>query len=217
MFVGHFAAGIAASAYDRRLPLWVSIGASQLIDIGWAGLVMAGVEKLRMVPDLPGSPLDLYFMPYTHSLPAVVLWGLAAAGVAHWLLRLPWATAWLGGAVVVSHWFLDVLVHRPDMAVGFTAPKIGLALWNLPLPEMALEMGMTGLATGALVAVRKDAGQKAWPVLAFFVLLTVLQITGQISKAAENAVQMGSLALFGYAVAIIGAWLADRQGRSSAV
>jgi uncharacterized membrane protein YhhN len=213
MFVGHFAAGIAASAYDRRLPLWAGIAASQLVDIGWAGLIMVGVEKLRIVPDLPGNPLDLYYMPYTHSLPAALLWGLAAALLARWLLRLPWATAWLGGAVVVSHWFLDVLVHRPDMEIGFTGPKIGLGLWNLPLPEMALEMGLTGLAIGALVATRKDAGQKAWPVLAFFVLLTVLQITGQISKGAEDAVQMGSLALFGYAVAIVGAWLVDRQGR----
>jgi hypothetical protein len=44
MFVGHYAAALAAKAVEPRAPLWTLIAGAQLIDIGWAGLVMAGVE-----------------------------------------------------------------------------------------------------------------------------------------------------------------------------
>ena len=90
MFVGHYAAALAAKAVAPRAPLWTYVIAAQAIDIGWAGLVMAGVEKVRIDPSLPGSALDLYHMPFTHSLPAVVLWSLAALGLAR-AFRLPWA------------------------------------------------------------------------------------------------------------------------------
>ena len=45
MFTGHFAAAIAAKAVAPRAPLWVYIGASQLVDIIWSGLIIAGVKK----------------------------------------------------------------------------------------------------------------------------------------------------------------------------
>jgi hypothetical protein len=42
-------------------------------------LILLGVEKVRIVPGITATnPLDLYFMPYTHSLIAAVLWSLAA-------------------------------------------------------------------------------------------------------------------------------------------
>jgi hypothetical protein len=49
------------------------MGASRLLDIGWSGLVLAGIEKVRIDPTLSGSPFDLYDMPYTHSLPAAII------------------------------------------------------------------------------------------------------------------------------------------------
>ena len=62
MFVGHYAAALAAKAIEPRAPLWSYVIAAQAIDIGWGVLLMAGVEKARIVPDLPGSTLDLYHM-----------------------------------------------------------------------------------------------------------------------------------------------------------
>ncbi|MEY2884787.1 MAG: hypothetical protein RL490_2511, partial [Pseudomonadota bacterium] len=141
MFTGHYAASLAARAAGSRAPLWIYVGAGQLLDFGWAGLVLAGVEKVGFDEKLPGSPLDLYFMPYTHSLTAAIGWSLAAMLVARrfW----PGWEALLIGLTVFSHWLLDALVHRPDLLLywPFSADdrKLGLGLWNLPVPEMALE------------------------------------------------------------------------------
>ena len=74
MFVGHYAAALAAKAAEPRAPLWALVGGCQLLDLGWSGLVMAGIEKVRIDPALPGSNLDLYYMPFTHGLPAALAW-----------------------------------------------------------------------------------------------------------------------------------------------
>lgn len=114
MFVGHYAAGFAAKAAFPRAPLWTLIGASQLLDVGFSTLMIFGAEKFRVDPELPGNPFDLYHMPWTHSLPAALAWSLAAAGLAR-LAKLPLHICAVIGAVVFSHWILDLLVHRPDL------------------------------------------------------------------------------------------------------
>ncbi|MHB8530390.1 MAG: hypothetical protein ACYC8V_12900 [Caulobacteraceae bacterium] len=162
MFVGHYAAALAAKTVEPRAPLWTYVGACQLMDIGWSGLLMAGVEKARADPALPGSALDLYYMPFTHSLPGSVVLSLAAALAARTLLRLPWRAGVFIGLTVFSHWLLDLLVHRPDLELWFGGPKVGFSWWNYPLPEMALEMGLVAVAGAAWTASRKNAGLATW-------------------------------------------------------
>src|SRR5437879_2302890 len=78
MFVGHYGISFAAKRLDKTIPLWVLFLAVQLLDLGWGVLVPLGVEKVRIVPGITASnPLDLYYMPYTHSLVAALLWSLA--------------------------------------------------------------------------------------------------------------------------------------------
>src|ERR1700761_2528673 len=129
MFVGHYAAALAAKAAEPRGPLWAYVAGCQLLDIGWSSLVMAGVEKMRIDPSLPGSDLDLYYMPYTHSLPAALIWSVGATLVAKPVLRLPWAASAMIGATVFSHWIADFLVHRPDLELFPHGEKVGLAMW----------------------------------------------------------------------------------------
>ena len=174
MFVGHYAAALAARTAEPRARLWTYVAACQLLDIGWGGLVAAGIEKMRVDPALPGSTLDLYFMPFTHSLPGALAWSLGGLVLAWLVLRLPWRAALFVGLAVFSHWLLDLLVHRPDLELWAGQPKIGLGLWNYPLPEMALELGLVGVAGGMLIAARKQAGEAAWPVVGFLAFLTVL-------------------------------------------
>src|SRR5256886_13511425 len=69
MFVGHYGVSLAAKRGDRSIPLWVLFLAVQLLDVFWSLFVLLGVEKVRIVPGITASnPLDLYYMPYTHSL-----------------------------------------------------------------------------------------------------------------------------------------------------
>ena len=62
------------------------------------------------------------------------------------MLRLSTGAAIAIGAVVFSHWLLDLIVHRPDLELYPDGPKLGLGLWNMPVPEQALEIGLLAVA-----------------------------------------------------------------------
>jgi hypothetical protein len=118
MFIGHYGVGFAAKRIDPSIPLWVLFVAVQLLDVFWAPFVLLGIEKVRIVPGITASnPLDLYYMPYTHSLLAALLWS-AGAFLAYRLLgprRGGSMAAVVVAFAVLSHWLLDLLVHRPDL------------------------------------------------------------------------------------------------------
>lgn len=180
MFAGHYASALVAKALEPRAPLWTYVAGAQLLDIGWATLVMTGAERVRVDPSLPGTPLILDHMPWTHSLPAALLWGVAAAVLVGTALKLPRRAAWMLGAVVASHWLLDFLVHRPDLALWFDGPKVGLGLWNAPVLEATFEMGLLGFAAVAWSACQLRRGQPLIPLLGLFTALVALQLASQI-------------------------------------
>src|SRR5439155_1492753 len=79
MFVGHYGISFAAKKAEPRVPLWVLFIAVQLLDVLWAPFVLVGIEKVRIVPGITASnPLDLYYMPYSHSLLAAIGWSVVA-------------------------------------------------------------------------------------------------------------------------------------------
>src|SRR5262245_27307296 len=108
MFVGHYSVSFAAKSLDKSIPLWLLFIAAQFIDILWAILVLLGIEKVRIVEGITAaSPLDLYYMPYTHSLIAAFGWSLASIA-AYKMIRLSkTSAALLVGGTVFSHWVLD--------------------------------------------------------------------------------------------------------------
>lgn len=201
MFVGHYAAAFAAKAIEPKAPMWTLIGAAQLVDIGWSAFIIAGIERASVDPTLPGSPLVLEHMPWTHSLPMALTWALGAAVLVKLLLRLPiWASAVIG-LTVFSHWLLDWLVHRPDLELWIGGEKVGLALWNYPVPEQALEIGLLGVTAAMWVATRKTLNQKAWPAIAFLAMLIGVQILpmlmpGQPAGAVGPAFAAQALAVY---------------------
>lgn len=69
MFVGHYSVSFAAKKAEKRIPLWLLFLAVQWVDVMWSIFVLLGIEKVRIVPGITASnALDLYYMPYTHSL-----------------------------------------------------------------------------------------------------------------------------------------------------
>ena len=99
-----------------------------------------------------------------------------------------------------SHWLLDLLVHRPDLLLWPGGPKVGFALWNEPVSEEIVEIGLLGAGALAWVAKRKELGGKAWPAIAFFALLILVQIALSLGGAPFNPVSLGASALTVYAV-----------------
>jgi len=143
VFAGHYGAAFVAKRIEPRVPLWVLFVAVQLVDVAWALLVLAGIEKARIDPRLASSSLDLYYMPYTHGLPATVLWALAVFGAVRLFGGAPRVAAVLAAAVA-SHWLLDLVVHRPDLPLWDDTLKVGLGVWNFPRVAFALELLVVG-------------------------------------------------------------------------
>ena len=141
MLAGHYSSALLAKRLVPAAPFWALALAAQLVDVFWAVFVMAGVEHLRIDPSLPSNPLDLYHLPWTHSLVGAFAWAAAAAVLAQAVWRRTAISAAIG-ATVLSHWVLDLLVHRPDLPLWPGSEKLGLALWNHPAAAMALEFGL---------------------------------------------------------------------------
>jgi membrane-bound metal-dependent hydrolase YbcI (DUF457 family) len=215
MFAGHYAAAIAAKAIEPRAPMWTLVAGAQLVDIGWGALVIAGVEYGSIDPTLPGSALVLEHMPWTHSLPAAIAWSLLALVAARWLLRLPMGAAIAIAAVVFSHWLTDLLVHRPDLELYPSGPKLGFALWDYPVIEQAVEIGLIALAAVFWQAQRTHAGQAAWPAAAFILLLVTVQIVAMLmpQHASDSIAGTGPTAIAVYLVLTFAAVFLD--GRRS--
>lgn len=213
MFVGHYAAAMAAKAIEPKAPMWTLAAASQLVDIGWSAFIIAGIERASVDPALPGSTLVLEHMPWTHSLPMALVWAVAAALLVKLLLRLPWWASAMVGITVFSHWLLDFLVHRPDLELWPGGERVGLALWNYPVPEQALEIGLLAVCGAAWVASRKTLGRFAWPAIGFIAFLVALQIVAMLSPqpAGPLGAESGVMILAIYLVVAALAGLTDLQ------
>ena len=216
MFVGHYAAALAARAVEPRAPLWSYVLGCQAIDIAWSGLILAGVEKAGVDPSLPGSALVLSYMPFTHSLPAAVLWSIAVGAGLMALLKLPRRAGLFIGLTVFSHWVLDFLVHRPDLPLMWDGPMVGLGLWNYPLPEQVLELGLLALA-GAAWGWRRGQEGRGWkPVLSFLTFLLLLQVVPMLSPLGEGRLSLGGSPQVAYHVTCVAAVMAEPPVASSA-
>jgi len=207
VFVGHLAVGFAGKRIAPKTSLGTLLLASQLADIVWPVLILAGVEHVRITPGFTAaSPLDLYDFPISHSLLMDVMWaGLFA--VAYFLARRYSRGAWVLFATVVSHWVLDWLSHRPDMQLAPGAPvRYGLGLWNsIPL-TLAVEGGMwiVGVALYVHATSARDRIGNAgfWPMIALLTGIWLASIFGppppNARAAAISALAMGVIFAWAY-------------------
>jgi hypothetical protein len=172
MFIGHFGLGFGAKAASPRTSLGTLLLGAQFIDLLWPTLLLIGIEQVRIEPGATRvTPLDFAHYPVSHSLAAVLGWALAVALV----YLFAWGNrrgAMVVGLLVVSHWALDALVHRPDLPLfPGSDTLIGLNLWSsLPLtlaievPLFALGVWLYARATRARDATGKWA---LWSLVAF--------------------------------------------------
>ena len=153
MFIGHFGIGFGAKAAAPRASLGTLFLAAQFLDLLWAALLLAGIERVRIEPGATAvSPLVAEHMPFSHSLLAVLGWALLLALVYRFLRRDD-RGAWVIGLAVLSHWLLDAIVHRPDLPLHpGSAVLAGLTLWDSLPATLAVELSL--FLIGAWLYVR---------------------------------------------------------------
>ena len=77
MFIGHFAAGMAAKKIQPTLSLGTLFLAAQFLDLLWPTLLLLGIEHVIISPGISKmTPLDFVDYPISHSLLVVIIWSL---------------------------------------------------------------------------------------------------------------------------------------------
>lgn len=149
MFIGHFGVAFAAKRAVPTVSLGTWFVACELIDLIWPLFLLLGIETVVVTPGITVfSPFDFVHYPWTHSLLMCALWALGMA-VIYWLVRRNVIAATVLGIVVLSHWFLDALVHRPDLPLAPGSDvKVGFGLWNSVLGTLIVEIAIFAVGLG---------------------------------------------------------------------
>jgi hypothetical protein len=215
MFIGHFGVAFGAKKFVPRVSLGTLILASQFIDLLWPLLLLVGLEQVDIVPGVTTvTPLQFSHYPFSHSLLAVIGWGILIGGIHFYLKRSRFA-ALVVGFLVLSHWLLDTIVHRPDLPLyPGSNILIGFNAWSsLPL-TLVIELSL--FALGVWLYLRStvatdNKGKWGLVVLVIFLLLVYLaNIFGSPPPSSQAIAWVGQsqwlMVLWGY-------WL-DRHRRS---
>jgi hypothetical protein len=199
MLAGHLAVALAVKRVEPRIPLAASVAAAFWLDLLWPILLLAGVESVRIDPGntaFTNLAFDAY--PWTHSLASVGAWSILAAlswrAGAH-----PARASVVLGAIVLSHWLLDYVTHRPDLPLWPGGPLVGLRLWDSVTGTILVEGGL--FAAGILVYIRTTYARArigTWALVALLTLIGTLWITQPWSPPppSPTAVAVGALTMW---------------------
>lgn len=188
MFIGHFGIGFGAKKFAPGISLGFLLITAQFLDLLWPSLLLSDLEHVRISPGITKvTPLDFYDYPISHSLALVVFWGLLLALITRLLTR-NFYYALIIFICVISHWFLDLIMHRPDLPVLPGNPaRFGLGLWNYPILTLGIELitFSSGVYLYTAVTSSKNRFGK-FGLISMFSLLILIQIGNMFGPPPPN-------------------------------
>ena len=174
--------------------------------------VLLGVEKVRIVPGFTeANPFDLYYMPYTHSLPGAAVLSLVLGGIVAVSVSAPRGRTFaLVAAASFSLWLLDLVVHVPDLPLYDDSAKVGFGLWRHVAISFPLEIAL--MAAGAAIYARamQPAGRARLKLWGFAAFLVLVQVFGNFGPTPPSQSGMAMMALGFYLVLIAAAAWVER-------
>ncbi len=205
MFVGHFGVALAAKRAAPRTSLGALMLAASFVDVLWPVFLLLGWEHVRIDPgNTVVTPLDFYDYPLSHSLLMATGWSLAFAFGYHAITRYARGSAVVGG-LVLSHWVLDWLTHRPDLPLlPNGGPKVGLGLWNSLGATLAVELAL--FLGGVWLYARQTRAQDRagrWGFVGLIAVLLVIYLGNLLGPPPPSA---QAIAIVGLASLLLFAW-----------
>jgi len=182
MFIGHYGIGLAAKKPAKTMSLGTFFLASQWLDLIWPILVLLNIEQVVISPgDTKLTPLEFTHYPFSHSLIFVLGWSVVL-GVIYYLIKKNKKNALIVGLLVLSHWVLDLIVHKPDLPLIPGGPYLGFGLWNIPVIAVILELliytGGIYLYVSATTARDKIGVYGFWSLIVLLAVIYVVNIAG---------------------------------------
>jgi len=210
MFVGHYALGFYLKKKNMGVPLWLIFLGVQFVDLLWAIFIMLGIERASFNPDASVFLRAVYeYYPFTHSLITSATIALLASYLVYKLFNKKWAI--VTGIAIVSHWFLDLIVHAPDVPLFFDSYKLGLGLWNFPVLTLLLEVGLLTAGLWYFLKSLEDKRTKKW-VIGLYLFLTIFYIGSFFAPAVPpTTMQIGIFGLLVYAGVPALAYFAEKK------
>lgn len=213
MFIGHFAVAFGVKRVVPEVKLGTAVLAAVFLDVLWPVFIVAGIEFVKIVPgNMAFTPLRFPSYPFSHSLTMAALWaGLFALVYGLWGGSRR-AASWLG-LVVVSHWFLDLIVHEPDLQLF---PEldiyVGLGLWNSVPGTLVVEgLLFAGGLWLYLSATRARDRVGAWALWGLVALLLVSYVGTAFGPPPPDVASIVIAGIAGTAVGVIWAYWVDRH------
>ena len=204
MFIGHFGVALAAKKIAPRTSLGTLVMAAQFVDLLWPFFLLLGVERVVIAPGATAvTPLDFISYPLSHSLLADLGWACFFAGI-YKIVKQDSRGAVCLWLVLISHWLLDALSHRPDLPLypgGST--YVGLGLWNSRVGTILVESAI--FAFGAMVYAKATRPRDRIGFLAFrsfialLFLVYLLNIFGP-PPPSEKAIAFAALGMWLFVV-----------------
>jgi hypothetical protein len=206
MFIGHFGVGFAAKKFTKRTSLGTLFLATQFIDLLWPFFVILGIEMVAIdIGNTAFTPLDFIYYPFSHSLLGVLIWALLF-GAVYYFIKKDLKTSLILGALVLSHWILDLITHRPDLPLflGSDSLLVGLGLWNSIIATVIIEgtifIAGVYLYLAVTKAKNKVGGYSLWSLIIFLVIVYISNLFGPPPESAE------ALGYIGLAQLLLIAW-----------
>ena len=216
MFIGHAAVALAAKPLLPRVNLAIPLAAAFWVDMVWPVLLLAGVESVRIDPgNTAFTPLDFVHYPWTHSLAAAVGWSLLF-GLA--CLRFGRREALVLGLLVLSHWVLDAVSHRPDLPLWpGSATLVGLELWRSVPLTMIVEGAM--FAAGAWIYARSAPARDrtgSWAFRGLIAFLALAYLGNAFGPPPPSVAAIAVAGIAGFVLFAAWAWWIDRHRGAAA-
>jgi membrane-bound metal-dependent hydrolase YbcI (DUF457 family) len=178
MFIGHLGLSFGAKKIAPQVSLGTLFIATQFVDILWPFFLITNIEKVNITPGYTKmNAFEFIHYPYTHSLLMGLIWGLVV-GLIYWLVKKDSRGATVVGLGVISHWFLDLIVHVADLPfTPWGETKVGLGLWN----HVAVTLLIEGLIffvgiffyTSATKAKNRIGSWGFWSLVTLLILFTI--------------------------------------------
>jgi membrane-bound metal-dependent hydrolase YbcI (DUF457 family) len=190
MFLGHFGLSFAAKKAAPKVSLGTLFIATQFVDLLWPFLLVFHVEKVAVVPGYTKTnAFEFLYYPYTHSLLMGLVWG-AIVGAIYWAFKRDTRGAVVIGLCVLSHWFLDIIVHVADLPITpFSDYKVGFGLWNHPVITMIVEL-IIFIAGTYIYATFTRAKNKVgkWGLWSLVILLLIINLANTFGPTPSDSI-----------------------------
>lgn len=212
MFIGHFGVGFAAKAVAPKTSLGTLFLAAQFIDLLWPTFLLAGIESVRIDPNVTAvTPLDFVHYPFSHSLLAVLGWALLVGG-GYYAIRRYARGAVVLAVLVVSHWMLDAIVHRPDLPLyPGSQVFVGLGWWSSLAGTLVVELTIFAVGVGLYLKSTRPMKRRDYVLGSLVAVLLLIYVGNLFGSPPPDAMAIAWVGQAQWLLVLWGYWVDRRR------